>query len=322
MSKRGTRKATMRTWAINAYGGPERMQLMELRVPEPGPGDMLIRMAGAEVGDWDILVRDGSWPMGRPFPLVLGLAGSGTVAALGRGATGFDEDHPVYAYSYPLYDNGAWAEFMLVPTSYAARAPAALDLTRAGGVPIVGLTAHETLTDILEVHRGDVVLITAAAGGVGHLAVQIASRLGGRVVGTASRRNAEFVRGLGAETVIDYTTEDLVEAIHSRYPHGVNKALNGVEGETADQVVQVLRDGGQMVDLTGSATAGRSGVRVIRDYVVRADGDRLATITQMIDDGHLMVEIQQVVPFDRAPAALELVQSKHVRGKIVLGIAS
>ena len=197
MSKRGTRKATMRTWAINAYGGPERMQLMELPVPEPGPGDMLIRMAGAEVGDWDILVRDGSWPMGRPFPLVLGLAGSGTVTALGRGATGFDEDHPVYAYSYPLYNNGAWAEFMLVPTSYAARAPAALDLTRAGGVPIVGLTAHETLTDILEVHRGDVVLITAAAGGVGHLAVQIASSLGGRVVGTASRRNAEFVRGLG-----------------------------------------------------------------------------------------------------------------------------
>ncbi len=161
-------------------------------------------MAGAEVGDWDILVRDGSWPMGRPFPLVLGLAGSGTVAALGRGATDFDEDDPVYAYSYPLYDNGAWAEYMLVPTSYAARAPASLDLTRAGGVPIVGLTAHETLTDILEVHRGDVVLITAAAGGVGHLAVQIASRLGGRVVGTASRRNEAFVRGLGAEAVIDY----------------------------------------------------------------------------------------------------------------------
>ena len=218
MSKRGTRKATMRAWAINAYGGPERMQIMELPVPEPGPDDVLIRMAGAEVGDWDILVRDGSWPMGRPFPLVLGLAGSGTVAALGDKVTEFGEDDPVYAYSYPLYDNGAWAEYMLVPTSYAARAPSSLDLTRAGGVPIVGLTAHETLTDILEVHRGDVVLITAAAGGVGHLAVQIASRLGGRVIATASRRNEAFVRGLGAEAVIDYQSEDLLEAIRSRYP--------------------------------------------------------------------------------------------------------
>jgi NADPH2:quinone reductase len=322
MSKRRTRKASMRAWAINAHGGPEQMQLMELPVPEPGADDMLIRMVGAEVGDWDILVRDGSWPMGRPFPLVLGLAGSGIVADLGRGATGFDEGDPVYAYSYPLHDNGAWAEFMLVPKSYAARAPAALDLLRAGGVPIVGLTAHETLTDILEVHRGEVVLITAAAGGVGHLAVQIASRLGGRVVGAASRRNHEFVRGLGAEAVIDYSTEDLLDAIQSRYPRGVDKALNGVEGETADRVVQALREGGQMVDLTGSATAGRPGVRVIRDYVVRADGDRLATITRMIDAGQLRVEVQQVVPFDRAPAALELVQSKHVRGKIVLEIAS
>ena len=130
------------------------------------------------------------------------------------------------------------------------------------------------------------------------------------------------MRGLGAETVIDYTSEDLVEAIHSRYPQGVDKALNGVEGETADQVVQALRDGGQMVDLTGSATAGRPGVRVIRDYVVRADGDRLASIARMIDDGHLRVEVQQVFPFDRAPAALELVQAKHVRGKLVLEIAS
>ena len=118
MSKRGTRKATMRAWAINAYGGPERMQIMELPVPEPGPDDVLIRMAGAEVGDWDILVRDGSWPMGRPFPLVLGLAGSGTIAALGRrGDRASARMTSVYAYSYPLYDNGAWAEYMLVPSS-------------------------------------------------------------------------------------------------------------------------------------------------------------------------------------------------------------
>jgi NADPH:quinone reductase len=320
MSQRGTRKATMRAWAINAYGSPGRMQLLELPMPEPGPDDVLIRMAGAEVGDWDIMVREGDWTMGRPFPLVLGLAGAGTVADLGRGTTDFDEDDPVYAYSYPLYDNGSWAEYMLVPSSYAARAPASLELARAGGVPIVGLTAHETLTDILEVHRGDVVLVTAAAGGVGHLAVQIASRLGGRVIATASRRNESFVRGLGAEAVIDYQSEDLLEAIRSRYPRGVDKAINGVEGETANQVVQALRDGGQMVDLTGSATAERPDVRVVKDYVVRADGDRLASIARMIDRGHLKVEIQQVVPFEGAPAALERVQDKHVRGKLVLQI--
>jgi NADPH:quinone reductase len=121
--------------------------------------------------------------------------------------------------------------------------------------------------------------------------------------------------------VIDYQSEDLREAIRSRYPRGVDKAVNGVEGETANQVVQALRDGGQMVDLTGSATAERPDVRVIKDYVVRADGNRLASIARMIDGGHLRLEVQQVFPFERAPAALELVQGKHVRGKVVLEVA-
>ena len=96
--------------------------------------------------------------------------------------------------------------------------------------------------------------------------------------------------------MIDYATEDLVEAIHSRYPDGVDKALNGVEGETADQVVQGLHDGDQMADLTGSATAGRSDVRVIKDYVVRADGNRLASIARMIDGGHLRLEVHRSFP--------------------------
>jgi NADPH:quinone reductase-like Zn-dependent oxidoreductase len=290
-------------------------------VPEPGPRDVLIRMIGAEVGDWDILVLEGEWPMGRPFPLVLGLAGAGTVQALGGEVTGFAEGDPVYVYSYPLYHNGAWAETMLVPASYVARAPRPIDLKLAGGVPIVGLTAHETVRDILAVDRGDVVLITAAAGGVGHVAVQIAARLGARVVATASRRNHDFVRSLGAEAVIDYTTEDVVEAVRDLYPDGVDKALNGVSGDAADQAVATLRQGGKMVDLTGSVSVVPPGVSVDREYVVRADGARLARLTRMIDDGLLKVEVQDVIPFEHAPDALEVVKRKHVRGKIVLAIA-
>ena len=300
MSETDMVRATMRAWAIDGYGGPERMRLRTLPVPEPGPRDVLIRMSGAEVGDWDILVREGEWPMGRPFPLVLGLAGAGTVAAIGGEVAGFAKGDTVYAYSYPLYHNGAWAENMLVPASYVAHAPASLDLTRAGGVPIVGLTAHETLTDILAVQRSDVVLITAAAGGVGHLAVQIATRIGARVVATASRRNHDFVRALGAEAVIDYTAEDIVAAVRARYPGGVDKVLNGVSGEAANQVVRTLRQGGRMVDLTGSVSKVPSGVCVDREYVVRADGNRLAQVARRIDDERLTVEVQDLIPFECA----------------------
>ena len=321
MSETMERTRTMRAWAIDAYGGPERLRLRELPVPEPKSRDVLVRMQSAEIGDWDILVREGGWPMNRPFPIVLGLAGAGRIAALGREVTAFAANEPVYTYSYPLYDNGSWAEYILVPESYLALAPRALDLTRAGGVPIVGLTAHETVTSILEVQRGDVVLITAAAGGVGHLAVQIAADHGGRVVATASRRNHDFVRALGAETVIDYNTEDVVSAIYDHYPAGVDKALNGVEGESAQQVVRVLRSGGQMVDLTGSLSTARTDVRINREYIVRADGNRLAQVARMIDDGRLAVEIQGVIPFEHAQEALKLVEAKHVRGKLVLEIA-
>jgi NADPH:quinone reductase-like Zn-dependent oxidoreductase len=309
---------TMRAWAIEGYGEP--MRLMDLPIPTPGPNDVLMVMHGAEVGDWDELVRNGEWPMERPFPLALGLAGAGMVAEVGVDVRDYAEGDPVYAYSYPLYDNGAWAEYMLVPQSYVATPPAALDRVRAGALPIAGLTAHETLTDILRVQKDEVVLITAAAGGVGHLAVQIAAHRGARVVATANLRNHDFVRSLGAETVIDYTEEDVAQAIRARYPNGVDKALNGVAGEMANGIVATLRDGGHMVDLPGAVTASRPGVRIDSDYVVRADGARLRLLARLIDDDFLRVEFHDIMPFERAPDALAEVMGKHVRGKVGLRI--
>jgi NADPH:quinone reductase-like Zn-dependent oxidoreductase len=312
-------KTTMRAWAITAYGEP--MRLMELPVPTPGSDDLLIRMHGAEVGDWDDAVRTGEWPMERPFPLVLGLAGAGRVVAMGDTVEGFAENEPVYAYGYPLHDNGAWAEYMLVPASYAARAPTAIDLIRASALPIVGLTAHETVLDTLQVKKGEVVLITAAAGGVGHLAVQIAASAGARVVATAGRRNLDFVRDLGAEIVIDHTSQDVIKTIRAQFPDGVDKALNGVAGDDANQVVQAVRNGGVVVDLPGSISAARPGVRVISDYIVQGNGARLELLSRLIDDGRLRLEFHKAVPFEHAPDALAMVLGKHVRGKVALAIS-
>ena len=298
MSNSGTTKKTMCAWAINAYGGPEQMRLMDLPVPEPGPRDVLIRMHGAEVGDWDILVREGAWPMERPFPLVLGLAGSGRVAALGPEVAGFAEGEPVYVYSYPLYHNGAWAEYMLVPASYAARAP-------APPRPDAGGRRADRRPDRPRDPDGH------PQGASGRRGPDHGRRRrsrpprrsdrrgpGGRIVATASRRNARFVLALGAETVIDYMSEDLVAAIHSRYPEGVDKASTASKARRPNQVVQALREGGHTVDLTGSVTVRRPGVRVDSDYIVRADAHRLTRLARMIDDRRLTVEIQEVIPFE------------------------
>ena len=312
---------TMRAWAIEAHGGPEQLKLMELPVPEPRGDDLLIRMRGAEVGDWDAQVREGEWPMERPFPLVLGLAGSGTVAAVGGAVKRFKPGDEVYAYSYPLYDNGAWAEYMLVPARYAARTPSALDLVRAGGLPIVGLTAHETLLDILKVVDGDGVLITPGAGGVGHLAVQIAAGLGARVAATASAVHHSFLRRLGARWVIEYRHPEWVDKVREVLPPGADKALCGLSStEVANRAARTLRPGGRLLDLTGNVTRKPSNVEVIGDYVVKGDGQRLAQLTAMVDAGRLELEVQQVFAFDQAPEALQTVLRGHVCGKIVIEI--
>jgi NADPH:quinone reductase-like Zn-dependent oxidoreductase len=311
----------MRGWAIRAYG--EKMQRMDdLPIPTPGPHDVLMQMGSAEVGDWDELVRTGEWDMERPFPLILGLAGAGRVAAVGAEVTGFSQNQQVYAYSYPMHDNGAWAEFMLVPQTYVAPIPASLTPIEAGGVPIAALTAHETLIDVLRVTRDEVVLINAAAGGVGHIAVQLASGLGAQVVATASRRNHDFVAGLGAAAVIDYdAVGDVAKAIRDRYPGGVDKALNCVSGNAANDYVAALKDGAKMVDLPGAVSVQRPGVEIISDYVVRGNGARLADLTQRFDRGALRLVVHEVIPFDEAQRALDLVLARHVRGKVVLKIA-
>jgi NADPH:quinone reductase-like Zn-dependent oxidoreductase len=288
-------------------------------VPRIGPRDILIRIHGAEVGDWDELVRRGEWPMNRPFPLVLGLAGAGRVSVRGPEVNHFRRHDPVFAYSYPLYDNGAWADYMLVPEPYVARAPASLTLPNAGAVPIVGLTAHEAIYDLLAVKKGDVVLITAAAGGVGHLAVQMASHIGAHVIAVCGTDHVDFVRSLGAAEVIDYRTEDVVRSILARHPRGISKALNGVPGDQANVYVEAMMPGGLLIDLPGEITASKPGVKVHTGYVVRADGARLARVAGMIDD-FLQVTISETYPFEHALQALSTVLAKHVVGKVALHV--
>ncbi len=322
----------MGAWVIDRFGDltQERTLLSFERVPMPtvGPHDVLIRMHGAEIGDWDALVAAGEWSVDRPFPIILGLAGSGTVAAVGKDVVGIQKDELVYTYSHPLshkgcdspHHNGSWAEYMLVPFRRVARAPRSLDLALAGAVPIVGLTAHEAIVDLLKVEEGDVVLVTAAAGGVGHLAVQIAARRGATVVATARIHNHAFLRELGAEVLVDYKRDDWVAAIREKFPAGVDKVLNGVGGKTANEVLAAVRPRGHVVDLTGSATEKKAHAKVDTDYIVRPDHGRLETLARMFDDGELKLEVAATVPFQRAPDAVARVMSKQTRGVVVLHI--
>jgi len=312
--------ARMRGWAIRGYGD-EIVLMDDLPVPAPGPHDVLIQMFSAEAGIQDELVRTGACDVQRPFPLVLGLGGAGLIVAMGARVKGHAVGEYVYACSYPLADNGSWAEYMLVPDHYVARAPTSIAPIEAGALPIAGLSAHESLIGLLGVEEDDTVLVSAGAGGVGHIAVQIASLFGARVGATASRRNQPFLADLGAEAVIDYTEEDdLSRAILDVFPGGVDKILNCVRCKDANDYVWALREGGTMVDLAGSVSVERPGVRIISDHVVHGSGARLTELARLFDEGALQVAIHDIVPFTEAQDALAEVLTGHVRGRVVIRI--
>jgi NADPH:quinone reductase-like Zn-dependent oxidoreductase len=231
----------------------------------------------------------------------------------------FRRHDAVYVYSYPLYDNGAWADYMLVPEAYVARAPVSLTLANAGALPVVGLTAYDVIHEILVPKRGETILITAASGGVGHLAVQMARHVGARVIGVCGTDHVGFVKSLGADEVIDYTKEDPVKALRARHPNGITKAINAVPGNAANVYVDAMATGGVIVDLPGEITASRPGVKVVGGYVVQGDGGRLGKLAQMLDH-FLRATISETYPFESARTALDTVLAKHVTGKVALHV--
>ncbi|MBO0783495.1 MAG: NADP-dependent oxidoreductase, partial [Ktedonobacteraceae bacterium] len=239
----------MHVVAITAFGGPERLTLMEMPRPVPGPGEVLIRVQAAGVGLWDVKVRRGQMG-GHSFPLVLGWESAGAIERVGANVTGFAVGDAVYGY---IRQVGHYAEYVLAPASLVARRPASIDATHAAAIPISGLTAHQAITEDLGLRAGETVLITAAAGGTGTLAVQIATSLGAYVIATASARNHHYLRALGAQEVIDYTTTDFVQAVRATHPAGVDAVLDCVGGETTLRSLAALRDGGHLAHLTEAA---------------------------------------------------------------------
>jgi NADPH:quinone reductase-like Zn-dependent oxidoreductase len=306
----------MRLVAITAFGGPERLTLMERPRPVPGPTEVLIRVQAAGVGLWDVKVRRGLVGA-RPFPFALGWESAGVIERVGASVTGFAAGDAVYSY---VPQAGHYAEYVAAPASLVARRPNSIDATHAAAMPISGLTAHQAITEDLGLRAGETVLITAAAGGTGTLAVQIATSQGAYVIATASARNHRYLRELGADEVIDYTTTDFVQAARAAHPAGVDAVLDCIGGETTRRSLDALRDGGRLAHLTEAADLPLSRGITARLVYGRPDAHRLATLTRMVNAGQLAVHLDRVLPLEEARQAHELVEAGHVRGRVVLTI--
>jgi NADPH:quinone reductase-like Zn-dependent oxidoreductase len=297
----------MKAIVIHETGDPDVLRHEEIDAPEPQAGEVLMRVRAASVNPIDWKYRRGS--ADKAVPAVLGQDAAGTVEA--SRADGFAEGDEVFGF----VSSGGYAELATASAGAIAHRPDSVSAEQAAAIPVAGITAWQALFDRGGLQSGQTALVAGAAGGVGHFAVQFAKQAGARVVGTGSTRNREFVLGLGADDYVDYTEQDVADAVS-----GADVAFDTVGGDVPESLVSAVREGGVVVTIAAAPPEEAAQARGARAelLVSNPDPEQLARIADLIASGDVRVELAEVLPFAEAARAHELSESGHVRGKLIL----
>src|SRR5499426_3856602 len=306
----------MKAARVLRFGPPSVITNDELPTPEPGAGQLLVRVKAAGVGHWDALIREGKVELQR-LPLILGSELSGTIEGTGADVSGFKLGDEVYGATNEQF-SGAYAEHAVPSARRMAPKPTTLSFIEAASAPIVTVTAWQMLFEYAHVTAGQTVLVHGAAGNVGAYAVQLAKQAGLHVVGTAGSADLDYVRSLGAETVVDHKTERFDTSVT-----GVDVVLDTVGGDTQQRSLRVLKPGGILVSVVSpvpEAEQKRYGVRAAYFYV-DVTTERLNKITELFDNGKLLTDVGTVLQLGEARTAHEMLEgAPHKRGKIALNV--
>jgi NADPH:quinone reductase-like Zn-dependent oxidoreductase len=314
----------MKAVQIHQYGEPAVLQLDEIAPPEPAAGEVLVRVHAAAVNPVDLKTRTGTAGLAARygtdnFPMILGWDISGVIEQIGADVSAFQPGDAVYGMPRFPELAAAYAEYVTAPAGELAHKPASIDHLQAAALPLVALTAWQALFEAAGLEAGQKILVHAAAGGVGHIAVQLARWKGAFVVGTASGRNAEFLAEIGVDQFVDYEKRPFEELVSD-----VDVVLDTLRGEVRERSWQVLKPGGIMVSILGpppAETAAQYGVQAA-NILVYPQGEQLAQIAARVDEGKLKPHIDAVYPLAEAAQAHTHVASGHTRGKVVLKVGS
>jgi len=319
----GAVPADMRAAAIDRTGGPEVLTLHRLPVPTPGPDEVLVALDTAGVGPWDIDVRESlAYWKNQQFPVVLGVDGAGTVAAVGADVRDFKVGDAVYSYAWNNPKGGFYAEYVALPAKAVARVPAGMSLKEAGAMAVSALTALQGIDDALHVKPGETLVIHGASGAVGSLALQFARLRGAKVLATASGEDGvSFVKRLGASAAVDGRHGDIRTAAGAFAPGGVDAVLALAGGEALESCIDALKPGGRVAFPSGvrPEPRARAGLRVVKYDALTGPGE-YARLNQAIAAARLEVPIAAEFPLAEAAKAQERMAAGHVLGKIVLRI--
>jgi NADPH:quinone reductase-like Zn-dependent oxidoreductase len=310
-------KTTMKAVRFHEFGKADVLVYEDAPKPEAKAGEVLVRIHAAGVNPVDWKARAGGLKSLNPtLPQIPGFDVAGVVESVGADVKRFKKGDEVYSY-ISLKHAGAYAEFVAIPESEVALKPKKIDFVHAAGVPLAALTAWQALFDTAGLKEGQTVLIHAGSGGVGHFAVQLAKAKGAKVIATASARNLEFLNELGADQVIDYTTQKFEELVKD-----VDVVLDPIGGDTLERSYQVVKSGGFIVSIVGPPDKTKLAARDLRGagILVTPNAKELAEISELIDAGKVKPTVSEVIPLANAKHAHELSETGHTRGKIVLSV--
>ncbi len=302
----------MRAIYYEAPGGPGNLQLGDRPDPVPDSGQLLVRTHAAGVGIWDVKIMARGSSQSSP-PRIPGSEIAGTVEVA---AAGFSVGDRIFTSLFSA-GGGGFAELAVARADKAAVIPDSIDFPEAAGLVIPGVTAYEGLVDRAQLKAGETVLITAASGGVGTAAIQIAKNIGARVIAVASARNHDYVRDLGAELAVDYHDANFVDLLQTAAPGGFDVLFDGTGNEVRDQTLGLIRDGGRGILIVGGDPPPRDGVD-LQYFGATTTAERLEAIAQLAADGKLRMPIEAEFPLERAREAMEHVAVGHTVGRVVL----
>ena len=307
----------MKAIVINTYGNEDVLDYVDVERPEPKADEVLVKVHAAAVNPIDWKTRDGAGErLGLKLPITLGIDIAGTVEEVGVGIENFKQGDAVYGMTVSGL-SGGYAEYTLAGVDTIAPKPESIDFEEAAAIPIGALTAWQAMFDLANLSSGQRILITGASGGVGSMAVQLAKAKGAYVIGTASGRNEQFVRDLGADEFVDYTRQPFEEVVKD-----VDVVFDTVGGDTLERAFQTLKKGGFLVTSAQTPSEEKAkefGVEAAWVFC-KPNAGQLAEINQLIEEGKLKTNIETVLPLAEVKKAHQLSQSGRTRGKIVLQI--
>ena len=298
------------------HGGPEVFQYGDIADPVAGPGQVLVDVHAASVNGADWKSRSGHYSKNVQFPYIPGRDFSGVVSKLGEGVTDFKVGDPVFGV-VEVTDEGAYAEKLAIKASIIAKKPESLSHVEAAALALIGLTALSSLEDTLHLKRGETILIQGGAGGVASFAIQVAKHIGARVITTASAANHDYVRGLGADEIIDYNKQDFTKGVKN-----VDAVFDTVGGDVAKRAFDVLKPGGRAAFIASGPTAPpspRPDVQSLRPKATR-DRPHLERIVELVTKGAVRIPEIKVYPLSEAAAAHRVSEGRHLRGKLVFKV--